>query len=214
MVCSSSTDNTVRIWNAKSEQELQILQSPMASLMAAVFSPDNQMVASGSGEGTVRIWDTKTGSGLRTLRGHSDLVYTLAFSSDGQVLASGSSDYTIRLWDTKTRNQIRTLHGHQSTMFVAGSTYHILNIWDATTGTLRTTVAANKAAVLVSALKPSSTHTHMLIVWFCFVLFPVYLWVLWLPLEYRQLHCLATNNDALALGYCDGRVCIMKFHNM
>jgi WD40 repeat protein len=53
---SASIDHTVLIWDARTGQELRVLDHPDAVNNVA-FNPDSQSVATLDFDGTIRIWD-------------------------------------------------------------------------------------------------------------------------------------------------------------
>jgi WD40 repeat protein len=105
VVASASWDMTVRLWDAKTGEQVQKLEGHESLVTSVVFSPDGQVVASASWDKTVRLWDAKTGEQVQKLEGHESLVDSVAFSPDGQVVASASRDKTVRLWNVKTGKQ-------------------------------------------------------------------------------------------------------------
>jgi WD40 repeat protein len=78
MVASGSSDNTIKLWDAKTGLELQTLKGHSRWVWSVAFSHDSQMVASGSFDNTIKLWDAKTGSELQTLKGHSHWVWSEA----------------------------------------------------------------------------------------------------------------------------------------
>ena len=98
--------NTVRLWDAASGRQLQVLDGHWASVRSVAFSPDGRTIASGSLDKTVRLWDAASGRQLRVLEGHWDGVLSVAFSPDGRTIASGSWDGTVRLWDIATGREL------------------------------------------------------------------------------------------------------------
>src|SRR5207253_2044165 len=88
-LASASDDQTVKLWEAASGQELLTLQGHTSVVWGVAFSPDGQRLASASHDGTVKLWDTIIGQELRTLPGPTGWMYSVAFSPDGQRLASG-----------------------------------------------------------------------------------------------------------------------------
>ena len=107
-LASGSDDNTVKLWDAATGQELRTLGGHSSFVLSVAFSPDGKTLASGSDDNTVKLWDAATGQELRTLGGHSSFVLSVAFSPDGKTLASGSFDKTVKLWDAATGQELRT----------------------------------------------------------------------------------------------------------
>jgi WD40 repeat protein len=98
---SGGAENTIKVWDVQSGQELQTLRGHSGDVYAVAFSPHDggRWVASGSEDSTVKVWDSRSGELLRTFRGHTGLVCSLAFSRDGKRLYSGSRDTTVKVWD-------------------------------------------------------------------------------------------------------------------
>ncbi|KAL3442693.1 WD40-repeat-containing domain protein, partial [Aspergillus insuetus] len=125
-VASASYDQTIRLWDAASGAEKQILEGHRSWVNAVAFSSDGQTVASASRDQTIRLWDAASGAEKQQiLEGHQDWVNAVAFSPDGKTVASASRDQTIRLWDAASGAEKQILEGHQD---------WTIRLWDAASG--------------------------------------------------------------------------------
>ncbi|KAG9103653.1 hypothetical protein FRC07_009949, partial [Ceratobasidium sp. 392] len=106
---SGSYDETVRIWDARTGEQLrQPLQGHTGRVLSVAYSPDGAYIVSGSSDNTVCIWDARTGEQVRhPLQGHTNSVRSVAYSPDGAYIVSGSSDNTVCIWDARTGEQAR-----------------------------------------------------------------------------------------------------------
>ncbi len=114
LLASGSSDQTIRLWNARDGTCLRVLQGHTGEVTSVSFSPNGQMLASASEDASIRLWSIEHGTTLKTLQGHIRWVWAVAFSPDGQTLASGGDDRTIRLWKVETGICRKTLQGHTS----------------------------------------------------------------------------------------------------
>ncbi len=116
LLATGSDDETIKIWDAHSGQELQTFRGHTATVSAVSFSPDSRQIASSGLDGTIRIWslDQTSQPESQTLRGHQGTVRCLDWSSDGQSLISG--DYIrkgpsgVIVWDLKQLRPQQTWH--------------------------------------------------------------------------------------------------------
>ncbi len=164
-LASGSKDNSVKIWNISTGEEIRTFNSHSNWVYAVAFGPDGRTLASGSWDETIKIWDLATGELIRTLSGHSNWVYSVAISSDGKTLASGSYDKTIKLWNLSTGEEIRTLKGHSGWVgsvafspdgqtLASGSLDNTIKIWDVATGQLIRTLTGHFNSVECVAFSP------------------------------------------------------------
>jgi uncharacterized protein with WD repeat len=143
-LASASSDQTVKIWETATGEELLTLKGHAGAVMSVAFRPDGQRLASGSNDQTVKIWDSATGKELFALMGHAGVVTSVAFSPDGQRLASGSNDQTVKIWDSATGKELLALKGHASRVrsvafspdgqHLASGGDQTVKIWDSATG--------------------------------------------------------------------------------
>jgi WD40 repeat protein len=111
-VASASTDNTVKVWDTKTAQEVFSLKGHTAPVGGVAWSPDGHHLSSASSDKSVNVWDAKTGTEILTLRGHEARVSALAWSPDSTRLASASQVADtqkgqfcghLKIWDAKGR---------------------------------------------------------------------------------------------------------------
>src|SRR5262249_3322576 len=84
---TGSYDNTVRIWDAETGQELHVFEGHTAAVHRVSFSHDGRYIASGGDDQTVRLWDVETGTGS-VVHTHAAQVWAVAFAPDRAALAS------------------------------------------------------------------------------------------------------------------------------
>ena len=99
LIAACSLGGNVRLWDARTYQELAALPHGNRVLGLA-FSREGTRLATACGDNTIRLWDVATGKEVCELRGHEAYVHAVAFSPDGTRLASASGDSTVRIWDT------------------------------------------------------------------------------------------------------------------
>jgi WD40 repeat protein len=145
-IASGSPDHTVRLWDAKTGQQIGQPLHHDDTVTTVAFSPDGTRIASGSADKTVRLWDAETGQQIGQPLHHDDAVTTVAFSPDGTRIASGSHDKTARLWNAQTGQPIwPPLHlddwvnsvafSPDSTRIATAASTKV-KFWDAATGQL------------------------------------------------------------------------------
>lgn len=173
-VASGGYDETLRLWDAATGEELATLGTPHAGYVESVaFSPDGRLLASAGMDGTIKLWDVETRHLLRTFEGHADWVLSVRFSPDGQRLISGSSDYSIKLWETATTGLLASFYGFRGSAEGAGELVDIspdgtriigvsegqaFSAWDAETGDVVQTFSGHADAVTSVAFSPDGRY--------------------------------------------------------
>jgi hypothetical protein len=66
-IVSGSRDNTLKLWDATTGQEILTLKRPSQPVMSVAFSPDGRRIVSGSSDNTLTVWDAVTGQETLTL---------------------------------------------------------------------------------------------------------------------------------------------------
>jgi WD40 repeat protein len=144
-IASGSPDHTVRLWDAKTGQQIGQPLHHDDAVTSVAFSPNGTRIASGSADKTVRLWDAATGQPIGQPIHHDDAVTSVAFSPDGTRIASGDADHTVRLWNAETGQPIGQPLRHDEavttvavspdgTRIASGSQDKTVRLWNAETG--------------------------------------------------------------------------------
>ena len=89
-IASAGGDQTAKIWDTETGENLLTLTGHVGFVEAVKFSPDGSHVATASRDRTIKFWN---------IEGHTGAVTSIAFDQRGKMLATGSGDRTARLWD-------------------------------------------------------------------------------------------------------------------
>lgn len=101
-VITASEDNTARIWNAATGEELSVLAGHTARVTSVAFAPGPEpaRAVTASQDGAVKLWDTRESKEILTLDGHTREVTSVAFSPNGDYVLTASEDGRAILWLT------------------------------------------------------------------------------------------------------------------
>jgi WD40 repeat protein/serine/threonine protein kinase len=188
LIASAGGDGAIKVWNSKTGEMVQTLNTGADSVYGVVFHRDGKHLASLDSDRKVKVWDWTTGQTAFTASRPSDAdhsrgtAYCLAFSPDGKRLAAGGSDGAVNVWDWKNDQLILTLKGHakkgisvafspDGRRLASGSWSGHVMIWDAETGALLHTLSGHRHPVSALAFSPngerlvSACFDRSLIVW-------------------------------------------------
>jgi WD40 repeat protein len=113
-VISGSSDNTLKVWNLETGEELFTLKGHNDWVNAIAVTPNGKQVISGSDDNTLKIWNLETGEELFTLNGHNASVRAVAVTPNDKQVISGSSDETLKVWNLETGEVVTTFTGEGS----------------------------------------------------------------------------------------------------
>jgi WD40 repeat protein len=149
-------DGQINIWDPEAGgRSLFTLAGGTGAVYSVAARPDGRQIATGGQDGFVRTWDPATGRADLPPLDHGASISALAYDPTGTVLASGGMDRRVRAWSaTSGRRRLGPLsHLHQLTSLafspdgrlLAGGGGEpdnggIIQIWDAWSGTISTTV--------------------------------------------------------------------------
>lgn len=164
-IVTASDDNTARVWDAQTGQQLLELSGHTSAVSSSAYSPDGTRIVTASGDDTARVWDAQTGQQLLELSGHFYWVRSAAYSPDGSTIVTASDDDTARVWDAQTGQQLLELSGHTSgvnsaayspdgTRIVTASDDNTTRVWDAQTGQQLTEFSGHTSAVISAVYSP------------------------------------------------------------
>ena len=123
ILASGGDDGKIRLWDAKTRTQIDILDTNAGGVSSITFHPDGKTLASlnGSqfgrdwhkwGDMAVRLWDVGTRKQIAISQNHTAVTETVALSPDGTLLASGRRDGVVGLWNMQTQKLVTTLPGH------------------------------------------------------------------------------------------------------
>ena len=168
LVATGSTDNTARVFEARTGREVARL-AHQSFVVTVAFSPDGGLVATGSGDGTARVFEARTGREVARLA-HEDAVRAVAFSPDGTLVATGSDDGTARVFEARTGREVARLAHRETfqpfvhavafspdgTLVATGSEDKTARVFEARTGR-EVARLAHEGGVVSVAFSPDST---------------------------------------------------------
>jgi WD40 repeat protein len=129
LIATGNSDATVRIWDAQTYEEIQVLQGHrigffdkpdatgtitnlevIAKVDNIAWSPDQTRIASSSDQGLAIIWDVETGE-INAVLEHPNFVpvVSVTWNSDGTKILTSSDDGAARVWDANTGEQLLLL---------------------------------------------------------------------------------------------------------
>ena len=144
MLASGSLENTVRIWQVRTGQVLQTINTGYNTLWNLAYSPDGQMLAisgeDSNGNPAIKLWTAYDGQIALTLNAPKARVRSMAFSPNGEMLASAGDDQAITIWRVRDGRILKTLSDPRSTVYsvafspdgkylATGSADHVIRIY-------------------------------------------------------------------------------------
>jgi WD40 repeat protein/DNA-binding SARP family transcriptional activator len=118
-LATASLDQTAKVWDAFSGEELFALEGHTDCVTGVDYSPDGTRLATASRDHYGKVWDAATGQELRALVGHQDELWDVTFSPDGTRLATACYDGTAKVWDEATGIPFMTLNADSLYLFRA-----------------------------------------------------------------------------------------------
>ena len=159
-------DNSVRVIDAFTGQELTALKGHTEKVNDVAFSVDGNLVVTGSDDNTVRIWNSRTGAPIgQPFMGDGEDINGVAFSPDDKLIASASESDRATVLDAHTGKPLLYLEGHgddltsvafspDSKKVITGSRDATARVWDAATGAQLLTIRGHTKVVSRAVFSP------------------------------------------------------------
>jgi WD40 repeat protein/serine/threonine protein kinase len=112
-IATAGADRFVRVWDARTGENILLLGGAREFNFDAHFSPDGNQIATSHEEGFIQLWDAESGELLSSLSGHNSSVLRLAFDQDGKRIASAGSDGTVKVWDKESGEELLSIYVHR-----------------------------------------------------------------------------------------------------
>ncbi|KIJ11672.1 hypothetical protein PAXINDRAFT_171708 [Paxillus involutus ATCC 200175] len=149
-IISTSSDETVRIWDAGTGKQVgEPLVGHAAKTSGVAISTDGTKILSGGWDGKIIMWRAETRTIIRILKprmsGGNLRVMVLSFSHDDKTFAAASCDGTCTVWNSETGELLLDFEDHQNTVetvayspsgvkIASGSSDHTIRIRNTHTG--------------------------------------------------------------------------------
>ncbi|EDN69470.1 WD-40 repeat protein [Beggiatoa sp. PS] len=140
-ILSGSLDNTLKLWDIETGQEINSLSGHTGWIMSVVALKKDNTFLSASYDKTLKLWNSQTGQEIHTFEGHTRSIFSVALSPNGKTALSGSGDNTLILWGLNSKRKLRTFKGHTNVitsvafspngkMALSGSYDKTLKLWN------------------------------------------------------------------------------------
>ena len=113
-LATTGFDNSVKLWDAETGQELRTFTDHSRVVNGVAFSPNGERLASVSSDGFVIVYDLETGERLAVINGNDGAIQGVTFSPDNIHIATANGDGTVRVWNTDSRRSRYRLFGHDA----------------------------------------------------------------------------------------------------
>ena len=144
-VLTSSTDGTIREWDAASGAARRTWGPFGESVESFAMVPDGVGLVAGLNDGRVLLLNGAAGSAPAVLH-EGGMWSSVAVSPDGRFIAAGNLDGIVRLWEAATRRPLANWRAHPGFSLVAwaprgdrlvtGGGDGEVKVWEASTGRL------------------------------------------------------------------------------
>ncbi|MCP4599555.1 MAG: hypothetical protein GY847_03280 [Proteobacteria bacterium] len=132
-LASASHDDTVRIWDTETGQEIHRITLASAAY-AVAYSPDGQYLATAANNGTVQLWNPETVEEITrfAITGNIYAIW-IRFSPNGEFLAAFGKE-ELRVWELPTGREVMQIYDTASTPHIYNAEFSSDSEYLATAG--------------------------------------------------------------------------------
>lgn len=108
--------NDIRVWHARTRNELLRIQVPGLECLCITFMPDGKSIVSGWSDGKIRAFRPQTGKLMYAINdAHRDGVTSIACTSDCRNIVSGGEAGQVRVWEIGlyTQKMVASMKEHR-----------------------------------------------------------------------------------------------------
>lgn len=163
-LATAAADNTARIWNVQTGDQLEVLAGHQADVREVAFVADGRRLLTLSNDGTVRVWAAVADNEILPAARFEKKILG-AFLEKGAVwLVVIEDDNSVTVWDYTHDSLVASLKGHaaqqnstisrvrfdsQGQRLLTSVGDHTARIWDLKSGTEISGVAVNPRAAMI-----------------------------------------------------------------
>jgi WD40 repeat protein len=168
---SSSVDHSLKIWNVSTGAVVDTMTGHTDAVESAAWSSDGKLIISAAGtlsssgaDKSIRLWDAASGTHLDTITQISSRVVDVRLGADDAMLMAADEGGIVSIRSAEDGEAIRSMNAgsalysadlsRDGVSLAVGLWNHNLQLWNATTGTLRQTIAAHTSGVQAVAFSP------------------------------------------------------------
>lgn len=109
LLASAGYDQTIRLWDVKSGNEIRVFKGHNSNIRALAFHPNSQTLAAADEKCCIKLWDCNKGVEIATRRMVGGQLRALAFFDQGKFFISAGNNLPIHIWRTSDQEHLVSL---------------------------------------------------------------------------------------------------------